>query len=90
MQQHDILSREFGSSGTDGQELTRAAVIGLGYVGLTTAACLASRGIQTIGIEVDRSKLELLESGDQELFEPKLNEILESAQGPATQTLFIY
>lgn len=58
--------------------MTQVAVIGLGYVGLTTAACLASRGIQTVGIEIDRRKLELLQSGKQELFEPKLDEILKT------------
>ena len=40
------------------------SVVGLGYVGLTTAVCFAQKGIQVIGVEKDRSKLEKIRSGE--------------------------
>ena len=34
-------------------EINLISVIGLGYVGLPTAAVIANRGIQVIGVDVD-------------------------------------
>ena len=48
------------------------AVIGLGYVGLVTATCLARLGQQVIGLEVDGEKLLSLERGDAPYYEPHL------------------
>ncbi|GAG55364.1 unnamed protein product, partial [marine sediment metagenome] len=39
------------------------AVIGLGYVGTVSAACFARDGHRVIGVDINRSKLELLEEG---------------------------
>jgi UDP-N-acetyl-D-mannosaminuronate dehydrogenase len=36
---------------------------GLGYVGLTSAVCFASRGFKVIGFDVDPEKVELVNSG---------------------------
>jgi UDPglucose 6-dehydrogenase len=48
------------------------AVIGLGYVGLVTATCLARLGQHVIGLEVDADKLSSLERGEAPYYEPGL------------------
>ncbi len=52
------------------------AVIGTGYVGTVVAACLASVGRRTIGLEVDPQKLEALRQGRAPFFEPGLDALL--------------
>jgi len=52
---------------------------GLGYVGLTTAACLASRGFKVICYDVDEAKVDAVNSGRAPFFEPKLDELLRRA-----------
>ncbi|MGQ9543421.1 MAG: UDP-glucose dehydrogenase family protein [Candidatus Bathyarchaeia archaeon] len=47
-------------------------VLGLGYVGLVMAACLAELGFETVGVDVDRGKVELLNSGVSPIYEPEL------------------
>jgi UDP-N-acetyl-D-mannosaminuronic acid dehydrogenase len=53
-----------------------AAVIGLGYVGLPTAALLASGGIQTLGVDINVKLLDELELGTFTPREPGLHELL--------------
>jgi UDPglucose 6-dehydrogenase len=48
------------------------AVIGLGYVGLVTATCLARLGQSVTGLEIDKGKLEALKRGDAPYYEPHL------------------
>ncbi len=57
----------------------KIAVIGAGYVGLTTAACLAQVGHEVFCGESDVAKLDKLKSGIMPLFEPELEEIIASA-----------
>lgn len=52
------------------------AVIGAGYVGLTTAACLAEIGHQVSCAEGDAKKLALLKQGGVPFFEPHLESVL--------------
>jgi UDPglucose 6-dehydrogenase len=52
------------------------AVLGLGYVGLTTAVCLASRGFRTIGLDIDTRKLKSLERGETTIGEKGLTQLL--------------
>lgn len=49
---------------------------GLGYVGLTTASCLAARGFKTIGFDVDKKKVEAISRGQAPFFEPGLTELI--------------
>ena len=49
---------------------------GLGYVGLTTAACLASRGFKVICYDIDEAKVDAVNNGKAPFFEPKLDELL--------------
>ena len=59
----------------------RIGVVGLGYVGLVTAAVLANRNNFVIGVDVDASKIQTLRSGKSPIFEPDLDERLRSANG---------
>lgn len=52
------------------------SVFGCGYVGLTTAACLADMGHAVIGVDVDEKKLNLLRRGRVPFFEPGLQDVL--------------
>jgi UDPglucose 6-dehydrogenase len=54
----------------------KISVIGAGYVGLTTAACLAQIGHDVFCSESDLGKLNKLQSGVMPLFEPHLEEVL--------------
>jgi UDPglucose 6-dehydrogenase len=55
----------------------KIAVIGAGYVGLTTAACLAELGHHVLCADSDVEKLELLRQGSMPFFEPELQAIVE-------------
>jgi UDPglucose 6-dehydrogenase len=52
------------------------AVIGAGYVGLTTAACLAEIGHKVSCAEGDAQKLALLKGGGVPFFEPHLEDLI--------------
>jgi len=61
------------------------AVVGCGYVGLTTATCLAHLGHLVRATDVDRTRVELLSSGRSPLLEPGLADLL--AEGLAAGRL---
>ena len=52
------------------------AVIGAGYVGLSTAACFAKMGHQVILSEINRAKAEQIRKGISPIFEDGLSELL--------------
>ncbi|SYX83636.1 UDP-glucose dehydrogenase family protein [Paenibacillus alvei] len=52
-------------------------VIGLGYVGTTTALAFAENGWKIAGFDTDHSKLCSLEKGDLPFYEPGLGELLQ-------------
>jgi UDPglucose 6-dehydrogenase len=58
----------------------KISVIGAGYVGLTTAACLAQIGHEVFCSESDLSKLKQLQNGAMPLFEPHLEDIVRLAR----------
>ena len=53
------------------------SVIGVGYVGLGTAAVFAELGNNVIGTDVDASKIDGLNKGKMPIFEPGLKEIVD-------------
>src|SRR5256885_6367060 len=57
----------------------RVSFIGLGYVGLCTAVTFATRGFETLGVEVDSEKLSLIESARAPIHEPQLDRLLGNA-----------
>ncbi|MDQ4104936.1 MAG: UDP-glucose/GDP-mannose dehydrogenase family protein [Actinomycetota bacterium] len=63
----------------------RIAVIGSGYVGLTTGACLASLGHHVVCADVDAGKVTRLSRGEVSILEPGLPDLV--AQGLAAGRL---
>jgi GDP-mannose 6-dehydrogenase len=57
-------------------EPRNVAVIGLGYVGCVTAACLAKLGHFVIGIDTDEFKVRNVLAGNAPFYEPGLEEIV--------------
>ena len=56
------------------------SVIGCGYVGLVTGACLAEAGHQVICTDIDRDRIAKLQAGGVPIYEQHLEEILASAR----------
>jgi len=56
----------------------KLTVIGSGYVGLVTAACLADTGNDVVGLDRDPDKVAALNRGECVIYEPGLEEILKS------------
>lgn len=54
----------------------KVAVIGLGYVGTVTAACLAANGHDVWGVDVDAAKVEEIRAGRSPVAEPGLDTIV--------------
>lgn len=55
----------------------KIAMIGTGYVGLVTGACLADLGHHVICIDRDEKKIERLNAGEVPIYEPGLDEVIE-------------
>lgn len=56
--------------------MSRIAIIGTGYVGLTTGACFAHIGHDVICVDIDAAKIELLSSGRIPIHEDGLEQIV--------------
>lgn len=57
----------------------RVCVVGLGYVGLPTAAVLASRGVEVIGVDIDSERVETVNCGVAPFDEPGLDPLVADA-----------
>ncbi len=57
----------------------RVCVIGTGYVGLVTGACLAHIGHHVICVDNNEEKVKLMKSGQSPIYEPGLSEIMQAA-----------
>ena len=58
----------------------RVAIIGTGYVGLTTGVCLASIGHTVSCLDTDTAKISALKAGKIPIFEPNLDDLLCDSQ----------
>lgn len=57
----------------------RVCVVGLGYIGLPTAAVLATRGVQVLGVDVNPDVIVTINRGDVHIEEPDLDIAVRSA-----------
>src|SRR6202022_1107867 len=58
----------------------RLSVIGCGYVGLVTGACLAEAGHDVVCTDVDEQRIAQLQSGGVPIYEQHLDKILASTR----------
>jgi UDPglucose 6-dehydrogenase len=57
----------------------RLAVIGCGYVGLVTGACLAAAGHEVFCTDIDETRIDQLKAGKVPIYEEHLEEVLKGA-----------
>jgi len=54
----------------------KAVFMGLGYIGLPTAAIAADKGIQVVGVDINSQVVDIINSGEVHIIEPKLDVII--------------
>ena len=57
--------------------MKQLCVVGVGYVGLVTAACFADLGSRVIALDIDKNKIDGLRRGVMPIYEPELEELVE-------------
>ncbi len=57
----------------------KVSVIGLGYIGLPTAAVIASRGVDVVGVDVSQHAVDTINQGKIHIVEPDLDMLVQSA-----------
>jgi UDPglucose 6-dehydrogenase len=65
----------------------KISVIGIGYVGAVTGACLAELGHHVIFVGRDQNKLDLINAGKSPIFEKGLDQLLQKNQKRITTTI---
>jgi UDPglucose 6-dehydrogenase len=65
--------------------MARVTVIGAGYVGLVTAACLSGSGHDILCVDIDTAKVAALSAGHSPIYEPGIDELI--AAGLASGSL---
>ena len=57
----------------------RVSIIGLGYVGLPTAATIATRGVSVIGVDISQTAVDTINCGSAHIDETDLDIVLNAA-----------
>jgi UDPglucose 6-dehydrogenase len=64
---------------TSGGMVEPVTIVGAGYVGIVTAACLAAAGRRVTLVEVDAHRREMIAKGEAPIYEPGLQQLLRVA-----------
>ena len=64
-------------AGEDSDAQVNLTIIGTGYVGLVTGACLAEAGNHVVCVDIDQRKIEMLNAGKVPIHEPGLDALIE-------------
>lgn len=64
------------SSMESAMQFDKVSVVGLGYIGLPTAAFIASKGIEVVGIDVNPTYVEKINVGKVPFYEPDFDKLL--------------
>ena len=59
--------------------ITEVVIIGMGYIGLPTAALLANRGYTVHGVDVVQTTVDIINRGEIHIVEPELDTFVQSA-----------
>ena len=73
------LTEDVRGARLTGAASKRISVLGLGYVGLPVSAAFASRGFDVVGVEVQPSIVEVINSGRIHIVEPDLDMLVQAA-----------
>jgi UDPglucose 6-dehydrogenase len=57
--------------------MKQICVVGVGYVGIVTAACFADLGNRVIALDINEEKIEGLKRGEMPIYEPGLKELMD-------------
>lgn len=57
--------------------MRQMCVVGVGYVGIVTAACFADLGNRVVALDIDKKKIDGLKRGEMPIYEPGLKELIE-------------
>ena len=60
----------------------KIAVFGLGYVGCVSGACLAQAGHEVVGVDINPSKVDIINNGECPIVEPGLPELMREITRP--------
>lgn len=83
---------------TESRRKMKAVFMGLGYIGLPTAAVAASKGIDVIGVDINHEVVDIVNSGKIHIVEPGLSKVVEevvasgklkAALGPESADAFL-
>src|SRR5579863_1081730 len=58
------------------QHMYKVGIVGFGYIGSVIGACLAEKGCDVLGVEIDPHTVELTNLGKTEHFEPLMSDLI--------------
>lgn len=61
------------------KQFKKISVVGLGYIGLPTAAMFASRKVEVVGVDVDQAAVDTINRGEIHIVEPDLDMVVHAA-----------